>query len=49
MLTCINPLKKIHRVDSDKLWPTSIKDTIQWFPFITITEHTANITEKIMG
>ena len=33
--------KKIHRVDSDEHWTTSIKDTIQWFPFIIIMEHTA--------
>ena len=35
--------------DSDDYWPTPIKDTIQWFPFLTIMEHTANIMEKIMG
>ena len=27
---------------SDEHCPTSIKETIQWFPFITIMEHTAN-------
>ena len=27
---------KIHRVDSDEHWPTSIKETIQWFPFLNI-------------
>ena len=34
--------KRIHRVDSNEHWPTSIKETIQWFPFIAIMEHTAN-------
>ena len=33
---------KIHRVDSDENWPTSIKEIIQWFPFTSIMEHTAN-------
>ena len=37
---------KIHRVDGDEHWPTSTKETIQWFPFLTITEHTANILWK---
>ena len=32
---------KIHRSDSDDHWPTSIKETIQWFPFLTIMVHTA--------
>ena len=40
---------KFNRFDSDKFWPTSIKDRIQWFLFLAIMEHTANITEKIMG
>ena len=31
--------------DSDNYWPTSIKETIQWFPLLTNMEHTA----KIMG
>ena len=38
--------KKLHRVDSGDYWPTSTKETIQWFPFLTITEHTANILWK---
>ena len=38
--------KKLNHVDSGDYWPTSIKDTIQWFPFIAIMEHTANITKK---
>ena len=41
--------KKIYRVDSDEHWPTSIKETIQWFPFLNIMEHTSNKMEKIMG
>ena len=35
--------KEIDRHDSDLYWPISIKDTIQWFTFITIMEHDANI------
>ena len=38
--------KKINRVDSGEHWPTPIKETIQWFPFITIIEHTANNMKK---
>ena len=41
--------KKIHCVDSGEHWPTSIKETIQWFPFIIIMEHTAKQMKKIMG
>ena len=26
-------------------WPNTIKDTIKWFPFISIMEHTANIIQ----
>ena len=32
--------KEMNRHDSNLYWPTSIKDTFQWFPFITIMEHT---------
>ena len=35
--------KKFNCHNSDKYWPTSIKDTIKWFPFLTIMEHTTNI------
>ena len=35
--------KKLDRHDSDSYWPTSVKDTIDWFSFIAIMEHTANI------
>ena len=38
--------KKIHRFDSGEHWPTSIKETINWFPFLTIMEHTADKMEK---
>ena len=38
--------RKFNYHDSDDYCPTSIKDTIQWFPFLTIMEHTANIMEK---
>ena len=49
-LTYINPLKnKLHRFDSGDYWPTSIKETIQWFLFPTIMEHTENTMKKIMG
>ena len=34
--------RKFNRVDSDDQWPTSIKNTIQWFNFLTIMEHTEN-------
>ena len=27
-------------------WTTSIKDTIQWFPFLAIMEHTAKFLNK---
>ena len=37
--------EKFNRVDSDEHWPESIKKKIQWFPFITIKEHTANKTK----
>ena len=51
ILTCINLLKKkeIKRHDSDLYWPTLIKDTIQWFPFPTIMEHTTNIIKSNKG
>ena len=40
---------KFNRIDSDNYWPTSIKDIIQWFPFLTIMEHTENIMETNNG
>ena len=30
-------------------WPTTIKDTIQWFPFLANMEHTANILKPNKG
>ena len=36
-------INKFNFHDSDEYWPTSIKDTIQWFTFLTIMEHTENI------
>ena len=30
-------------------FPSSIRDTIQWFPFIAIIEHTANILKPNKG
>ena len=35
--------KEIDHRGRNWYWPTSMKDTIQWFPFIIIMEHTANI------
>ena len=50
MLTCINLLKnKFNRHDSDLYWQTSIKDTIDWFTFLTIMEHTANLMKINKG
>ena len=40
---------KFNSVDSDKHWPKSIKNKIQWFPFPTITEHTANKMQENKG
>ena len=34
--------KKINLVDNHKHWPASIKETIRWFIFLAIMEHTAN-------
>ena len=38
--------KKFNCHDSEDYWPTSIKEKIQWFTFIIIMEHTANIMKK---
>ena len=40
---------KFNRVDGDEHWPTSIKKKIQWFPFLTIMEHTANKMKENNG
>ena len=41
--------KEIHSHNSNLYCPTSIKDTMQWFTFITIMEHTANILKPNKG
>ena len=41
--------KKLNHHDSDEFCPTSIKDTIKWFTFLTIMKHTANIMKKNKG
>ena len=41
--------KEIYYHDSDLYWPNTIKDKIQWFPFITIMEHTENIINPNKG
>ena len=33
--------------DSDLYWPTTIKDKIQWFLFLAIMEHSANILNPV--
>ena len=48
-LSKISDKKEIFRHDSDMYWPTIIKDTIQWFPFLTIMEHTADILNPNIG
>ena len=40
---------KIDCHDSKLYWPTTIEDTMQWFTFISITEHTANILNPKQG
>ena len=40
---------KFNRVDNHKNWPKSIKETIQWFPFLTIIEHTSNKMQDDKG
>ena len=41
--------KEIDIHESDLYPPTSIKDTMQWFTFLTIMEHTANILNPNKG
>ena len=41
--------KKVNSHNSDKYWPTSIKDTIQWFPFLAIMENATNILQTNNG
>ena len=42
-------INKFDRHDRDFYWTTTIKDIIQWFHFITIMEHTANILDPKQG
>ena len=49
MLTFLNLLKKIDRHDSEFYCPTTIKDKIQLFPFLSIMEKTANILKPNKG
>ena len=37
---------KFNCVDSDEHWPTSIKNKIQWFPFLNIMEYTEKKRKK---
>ena len=41
--------RKFNCVDNPKHWPASIKNTIQWFPFPTIMEHTPNKMQDYKG
>ena len=50
MLNCLHLLKKnIDRHNSNLYWPTTIEYTIDWFPFLTIMEYTANILNPNKG
>ena len=35
--------------ESDLYWTILLKDTIEWFAFLSIMEHTANIMKKNKG
>ena len=48
-MTKPSQIKEINRHDSDLYRPTIIKDKIQWFHFLTIMEHTANILNPKQG
>ena len=37
------------RHDRYLYWPTSIKEMIQWFPFLTVIEHTENTIRTNKG
>ena len=41
--------RKLNRVDNHKHWPASIKNKMQWFPFLTFMEHTANKIQDDKG
>ena len=49
MLICLNLLKKIDFHDINFNWPTSIKYTIKWLPFLAIMKHTENIIKLNKG
>ena len=40
---------EFNRVDNHKHWPASIKNIMQWFPFLTIMEHTENEIQEDKG
>ena len=40
---------KVDRHDRNLYCPITIKDTIEWFPFSTIMEYTANILNSNKG
>ena len=40
---------KLNSVDNHKHWPASIKETMQWFPFLAIIEHTTNKMQDDKG
>ena len=42
-------INKFDHHDREFYWTTTIKDTIQWFHFIKIMEHTANILKPKQG
>ena len=41
--------EKFNRFDNHKHWPASIKNKMQWFPFLTIMGHTANKMQENNG
>ena len=41
--------KKFNRVDNHKHWPASIENKMQWFPFLTIMEHSSYKMQEDKG
>ena len=41
--------KKFNHLDNHKHWTASIKNKVQWFPFLIIMEHTGNKTQEDKG
>ena len=39
-LSHVPSTQKINRIDEFVHWPASIESTLQWFPFLEITEYT---------